>query len=542
MRTASTPAGKRTLGTVVEREWKGGRGYALRFRAYGDRHYVTLGSEHDGWTYDVAEEELSNILADVRRGIWVPPRKQKKGNARDAKGGGVDEEVTFFGPFARKLVEGRKDQVSERQHEHERWGLGHLLPYFGDWPIVEIDVEAVDNFRSHKVKESESRQRAIERRHPLRNKFGNTLRPLSPSTINKMIGALRWVLEVAREYGLIAENPAVGKKRRLKVPPKRPVHLDSVHQIEALLEAAAQLDREPQFILSERRPIVSTFVLAGPRAMEAGHMVWRDVDLANGRLLVGRSKTSAGLREIRLLPVLRDDLTAYKALADRSGPDDLVFPTSRGRPRTKDTFLKHVLKQVFERADALLRTRGQTPLPKGLTTHKLRHTFASVMVACGEDPASVMRQLGHSDPHFTLRVYTHMMSRDTGERARLKALVREERVIAVQAPPTEPLRSTDYEEPILLALDARGGAARRQEIMAAVGEAMADRHGSIDFEALPSCNGYTARWKSRFGKARKGLIARGWMKEGSRRGVWELTPLGTAKALKVGSQRSEPSA
>ena len=63
------------------------------------------------------------------------------------------------------------------------------------------------------------------------------------------------------------------------------------------------------------------------------------------------------------------------------------------------------------------------PLPKGLTTHKLRHTFASVLIACGEDPVSVMSQIGHTDPGFTLRVYTHMMSRDPAERARLKALV-----------------------------------------------------------------------------------------------------------------------
>jgi hypothetical protein len=37
--------------------------------------------------------------------------------------------------------------------------------------------------------------------------------------------------------------------------------------------------------------------------------------------------------------------------------------------------------------------------------------------------ASVMAQLGHTDPKFTLRVYTHMMRRGPAERAQLKALV-----------------------------------------------------------------------------------------------------------------------
>ena len=42
----------------------------------------------------------------------------------------------------------------------------------------------------------------------------------------------------------------------------------------------------------------------------------------------------------------------------------------------------------------------------------------------------VMQQLGHTDPAFTLRVYSHMMRRSAEERERLRALV-EGRVWAV---------------------------------------------------------------------------------------------------------------
>ena len=44
-------------------------------------------------------------------------------------------------------------------------------------------------------------------------------------------------------------------------------------------------------------------------------MLWRDIDLANSRIFVGRSKTAAGLREIQILPILRDILAAHKARA-----------------------------------------------------------------------------------------------------------------------------------------------------------------------------------------------------------------------------------
>jgi integrase len=70
---------------------------------------------------------------------------------------------------------------------------------------------------------------------------------------------------------------------------------------------------------------------------------------------------------------------------------------------------KRVLTPVLERADGLLADRGQHPLPRGVTPHRLRHTFASILIALGRDPRHVMDQLGHTDPKFTLRVYAHAM-------------------------------------------------------------------------------------------------------------------------------------
>ncbi len=84
---------------------------------------------------------------------------------------------------------------------------------------------------------------------------------------------------------------------------------------------------------------------------------------------------------------------------------------------------QRVVAPVVKKADELLAEREQYPLPAGLSPHKLRHCFASVLVALGNDPAYVMGQLGHTDPVFTLRVYTHMMRRDGGERDALRALV-----------------------------------------------------------------------------------------------------------------------
>ena len=60
---------RRPTGEVIERDRQGGRVFALRFRAYGRRHFVTLGGAADGWTRAKAETELRHVLADVERGL-----------------------------------------------------------------------------------------------------------------------------------------------------------------------------------------------------------------------------------------------------------------------------------------------------------------------------------------------------------------------------------------------------------------------------------------------------------------------------------------
>jgi integrase len=516
----------RREGEVLERDWKSGRGYALRFWAYGERRYLTLGFARDGWDWGKAEEELENILADVRRGLWVPPAKKKPRGASDK---GQHDQMPIFGPFAKGLTAAREGQVAKKTTKHEKWALGHLNPFFGDWAINEIDIEGVDDYRAFKVKESEARARAIARGKPQRNAYGQILRPLSAKSINRSIDYLQWVLSIAIEYKRfgITENAAEGKRRRLREKRPAPVYIDSAAQVDALLEAAAELDRDPHYELAEREAIVATFLFSGPRAHELCGLLWRDADLAGARIFIGRSKTQAGLREIKIQPILRDILAAYKAVAYRGNPDDLVFPTLTGARRDADSLRSRVLAAVFKRADELLESRERVPLPRGLTTHKLRHAFASILVALGEDPVSVMRQIGHTDPTFTLRVYTHMMSLDPADRERLKALVRGERVIAHEAPPPRPVDLGEYEGPILAALATRHGHAPRREVLVAVGEAMSARHGSPDLEPLPSGS---PRWHARLGKARSRLVQRDWLQVGTGRGDWELTERGWAKA------------
>jgi integrase len=262
-------------------------------------------------------------------------------------------------------------------------------------------VQEVDRYRQAKVRES----------------------TLSVTSINKTLTRLAQILEVAVEYELIARNPAKGRRRRLKATRPRPVHLDSAEQLRAMLDAARELDAGKGSRTGGRFALVATLMFAGLRITEACGLRWRDVDLAAGRVTVGHAKTDAGVREVDLLPVLREILVEHKADARRTGPDDLVFPTAKGTARTKDNARQRVIAPVVVRTAKLLDEREQHPLQAGVTAHKLRHTFASILAALNRPMPDVMAQLGHTDPKFTLRVYAHAMRRGEDERARLRALV-----------------------------------------------------------------------------------------------------------------------
>ena len=158
----------RPKGQVVERRCKSGRTFAIRFPAYGRRRYLTLGRESEGWTRRRAEDELANVLADVRRDLWVEPfpgaRRRHRKQRREM----------LFAVFAEDLLAERRPQLSEATFRYLEWGLWHLHPFFADWLLRDIDVEAVDAYRAQKVKDAEALGEALERGRPRRDGAGRS--------------------------------------------------------------------------------------------------------------------------------------------------------------------------------------------------------------------------------------------------------------------------------------------------------------------------------------------------------------------------------
>jgi integrase len=386
---------RRATGQVIVDRRRKSTVYALRFNALGARQFVTLGSAKDGWTQAKAQDQLEHEQHRVATGDWSPAVSPAPPD--------LDADPSFH-EFATDWVDARADGWRPKTRTDYEWKLSHhLLPYFKRHRLSQITVSEVDRYAAAKRKQG----------------------TLSAASINKTIALLAQILDVAVEYPeyAIVSNPARGRRRRLKADRPAPVWLDSAAQIAALLDAAGELDREARVDRQvPRRAILSTLTFAGLRISELVDLRWRDVDLAAGKLRVRESKTAAGARTIDLLPVLASELRRLKA-AVKPHSGDRVFPTQAGGALNQSNVRNRTLALSVERANTRLEEAGSVPLPDGLSPHKLRHTFASLLVALGVDPGAVMDQLGHEDAAFTLRVYRHGMRRDEDSRAQLADLV-----------------------------------------------------------------------------------------------------------------------
>lgn len=110
-------------------------------------------------------------------------------------------------------------------------------------------------------------------------------------------------------------------------------------------------------------------------------------------------KTGAGRRTLPLTDEAVDLLARYLAKYPprASGPwAGLVFTMPGGEPIGEST-LDWALKSICRKASLSARH-----------WHELRHHYASVLIAGGENPKVVQQRLGHKDVLTTLRIYSHL--------------------------------------------------------------------------------------------------------------------------------------
>jgi integrase len=180
-------------------------------------------------------------------------------------------------------------------------------------------------------------------------------------------------------------------------------------------------------ITNNYKLLLKVAVFTGMREGEILGAQWDDIDWKSKQLHVRRSwkegafhapKTATSIRRVDLPDFLVSELREWR-LGCPKGPDDLIFPNLEGRPLSHANLLQRGFYPALRRA-GLRRIRF----------HDLRHTFASLLIASGEDVVRVSRLLGHASPNITLNVYSHMLPKEHyGSAERLARLVLELRPV-----------------------------------------------------------------------------------------------------------------
>jgi integrase len=235
---------------------------------------------------------------------------------------------------------------------------------------------------------------------------------LSPSTVRNAIDPLRAIYRRSIQRDEVAVNPTTN----LDLPASRRKR----ERIASAGDAKGLLDALPP----EERATWATAFYAGLRRGELRALRCSDVDLGRSEIRVARSwdqyegaiepKSEASARMVPLLAVLRDFLDEHLLATERSGEDLVLGRTPR------DAF---VASTVRSRAIRAWKTAGLEPI----TLHECRHTFASLLIASGENPKAVQEFMGHSTITETFDRYGHLFpgARDEA-RARMDAYLEAE--------------------------------------------------------------------------------------------------------------------
>lgn len=189
----------------------------------------------------------------------------------------------------------------------------------------------------------------------------------------------RWCIK----QGYLDKNPILN----IEVPrlqKKLPLKLTKQTTLK-LLEIAQNYPYEYKFLRYRNHAIFATFVFAGLRKQELLNLKFADVDIENLTIFIRQGKGGKD----RIVPInftLAEILKRYcdeRKRLHKTNPE--FFSSLRGNIGFTDNGLKKLVEQIRIASGIVF------------TVHKLRHTFATLMLEGGCDIYSLSKMMGHSD-------------------------------------------------------------------------------------------------------------------------------------------------
>jgi len=265
----------------------------------------------------------------------------------------------------------------KRSHRTTTRGVldNSLIPQFGPRPVNEIKKGDILAFRS-----------SLAKLPGIKNKDS-----LSASRINHIMTPLRMILTEAADRYEFA--PAFINIKPLRVG-KTDVQPFTMQEVQDILRTV-RVDFRNYYIVR---------FFTGTRTGEIDGLKWQYVDFERRTISIKETivndyeetpKTGESERDIQMPQMVFDALLAqYKV----TGQGVYVFATSAGTPISH----RNISKRVWYPLLRLLGLKKRVP-------YQTRHTFATLMLASGEAPEWIARQMGHTTTEMLFRVYSRFI-------------------------------------------------------------------------------------------------------------------------------------
>jgi integrase/recombinase XerC len=255
--------------------------------------------------------------------------------------------------------------------------VGYLASYYGgnEWSWQGVDRLAIRGFLAHL-----------------------TRRKLAKRSIARSLSAVRSFYSWMHRNEAVESNPArtVGSP---KLERYLPGYLDRA-QMDLLFQTVELKAQEGKFPDVRNRAIIELFYSTGMRLSELRGINRADLDLLSQQVKVrgkGRKERIIPIGDhaqiaLRNYEVKRDDLV--RNLVNK--PDRTAFFLSSRGKRISTRGIQTAVSGFLDRIDE----------DAGLSTHSLRHTFATHVLDAGADLRAVQELLGHASISTT-QIYTH---------------------------------------------------------------------------------------------------------------------------------------
>ena len=303
---------------------------------------------------------------------------------------GMEEEKKAPVPLFKDFAEGFMSTYSAMKHEFStqksyRDSLdNYLIPQFGDISIDAISRKSVKEF----IQDLNAQN-------------------LKPATIKNHKAYLSCILSQAVDDELIDINPASRMGKHIK---KRTEETEDEINPLTWEESVKYLEIAEKYF-PRHYPMCLTLLRTGMRLGEIVALQPGDIDF-NGRFIEVQRAYSKGhiktpktnhRRRVDMSGQLAETLKAYlverKKETLKNGwkePPEYLFYNSVGGVLDEDHWRKRVHKKILEKAGI-----------RHVRIHDLRHTYATLRLAKGDNIIDVSKQLGHASVKMTLDVYAH---------------------------------------------------------------------------------------------------------------------------------------